>query len=264
VFNACSSIIALALFSFEKWWFNPVPLYVWGLLLLSIILYTVFEGTHFYGRKYVDASTSSIIFRLNTVISVFMAFILLKEDVTLNKILATILILLGTYLVTVKKLSLKFNKGVIYILTATLALGLVRPVDKVAVNFFAPPLYTFFIYIGPVLLMPFFPRLIKFGDIKREIVLGKWLIPLLGLINIFEYYFMIKAYALADASLVVPVVSLSTVFTVIVGIIFLGERDNFVKKIIAGILAFIGLLLISNITYPVCDIINLCHPERFR
>ncbi|KKU13395.1 MAG: hypothetical protein UX21_C0046G0001 [Microgenomates group bacterium GW2011_GWC2_45_8] len=120
------------------------------------------------------------------------------------------------------------------------------------------------IHIGPVLLMPFFPRLIKFGDIKREIVLGKWLIPLLGLINIFEYYFMIKAYALADASLVVPVVSLSTVFTVIVGIIFLGERDNFVKKIIAGILAFIGLLLISNITYPVCDIINLCHPERFR
>jgi len=52
-------------------------------------------------------------------------------------------------------------------------------------------------------------------------------------------------YALADASLVVPVVSLSTVFTVIVGIAFLGERDNIVKKIIAGILAFIGLLLIK-------------------
>lgn len=245
VFNACSSLIALALFSFEKWWFNPVPLYVWGLLFLAIILYTIFEATHFYGRKHVDASTSSIIFRLNTVISVFMAFIFLKEDITLNKILATILIVFGTYLVTVKNLSLKFNKGLIYILAATLALGLVRPVDKVAVNFFAPPLYTFFIYIGPVLLMPFFPRIITLQELKQEITLGKWLIPLLGLINIFEYYFMIKAYALADASLVIPIVSLSTVFTVVVGIIFLGERDNIVKKVLAGILAFIGLLLIK-------------------
>jgi drug/metabolite transporter (DMT)-like permease len=244
VFNAYSSLIALALFSFEKWWFNPVPLYVWGLLLLSIILYTVFEGTHFYGRKYVDASTASILFRLNTVISVLASFIILKEPVTLNKILATVLIVFGTYLVTVKNLSLKMNKGVIYIFIATLALGLVRPVDKTAAIYFSPPLYTFLIYAGPTFLMPLFPRIIKFQELKQEIMLGRWLIPLLGLINIFEYYFMLKAYALADASLVVPIVSLSTVFTVIVGIIFLGERDNVVKKIIAGILAFIGLLLI--------------------
>ena len=245
VFNACSSLIALALFSFEKWWFTPVQLYVWGLVLASILLYTIFEGTHFYGRKYVDASTASILFRLNTVISVLASFLFLQETVTVNKLLATGLIVLGTYLVTVRNLSLKFNKGVIYILAATLALGLVRPVDKTAANFFAPPLYTFLIYAGPVFLLPLFPRLIKLSELTQEIRLGSWLIPTLGLINIFEYYFMLKAYSLADASLVIPIVSLSTVFTVLVGIIFLGERDHMVRKIIAGLLAFIGVLLIK-------------------
>ncbi len=245
VFNACSALIALFLFSFDKWWYQPVPTYIWALVILSIILYTIFEGTHFYGRKHIDASTASIIFRLNTVISVLMSFIFLHESITFNKVLATLLILFGTYLVTVKNFILKLNKGLIYILVATFALGLVRPVDKTAASFFSPPFYTFLVYAGPVFLMPFFPRLIKFQELIQEIKLGTWLLPLLGLINIFEYYFMIKAYALADASMVVPVVSLSTILTVIVGIIFLGERDNILKKIIAGILAFIGLLLIK-------------------
>ncbi len=245
VFNGCSALIALSLFLFENWWFNPVPLHVWGLVILSVVLYAVFEGTQFYGRKYVDVSTSSIIFRLNTVIAVFTSFVFLRESITVNKIIATLLILFGTYLVTVKNLSLKFNKGFIYILVATFAIGLVRPVDKTAAAFFSPALYTVMVYIGPAFVMLFFPKIIKLQELWKEVRLGRYLIPLLGIINVFEYYFMIKAYSLADASLVVPIVSLSTVFTVVVGIIFLGERDNLLKKLAAAVLAFIGLLLIK-------------------
>lgn len=244
-FNACSALIALSLLTFEKWWFNQVPPHVWGLVILSVVLYAVFEGTQFYGRKYIDVSTSSIIFRLNTVISVFTSFLFLRESITPNKIIATLLILFGTYLVTVKNLNLKFNRGFVYILVATLAIGLVRPVDKTASAFFSPAFYTVIVYAGPAFLMLFFPKLIKIKELVTEINLGRYLIPLLGLINVLEYYFMIKAFSLADASLVVPIVSLSTVLTVMAGIIFLGERDNIAKKIIAGILAFIGLLLIK-------------------
>ena len=228
VFNGCSALIALSLFLFENWWFNPVPLHVWGLVILSVVLYAVFEGTQFYGRKYVDVSTSSIIFRLNTVIAVFTSFVFLRESITVNKIIATLLILFGTYLVTVKNLSLKFNKGFIYILVATFAIGLVRPVDKTAAAFFSPALYTVMVYIGPAFVMLFF-QIIKLQELWKEVRLGRYLIPLLGIINVFEYYFMIKAYSLADASLVVPIVSLSTVFKSL-SALFSSESETIYSK----------------------------------
>lgn len=246
VFNAISALVALFLLTFDKWWFSPVPSGIWILVLLSIVLYSVFEGTQFYGRKYINASTASILFRLNTVISVLASFIFLRESITPNKIIATLLILIGTYLVSVKNFSVKFQKGIIYILIATVALGFVRPIDKTASAYFSLPLYTFLVYIGPVFFMSLFPKLIGWNQLKREFVLGKGYIVLLGVVNVFEYYFMIKAYQLADASLVVPVVSLSTIFTIIAGILFLGERENILKKVIAGILAFIGILLIKS------------------
>ena len=228
VFNGCSALIALSLFLFENWWFNPVPLHVWGLVILSVVLYAVFEGTQFYGRKYVDVSTSSNIFRLNTVIAVFTSFVFLRESITVNKIIATLLILFGTYLVTVKNLSLKFNKGFIYILVATFAIGLVRPVDKTAAAFFSPALYTVMVYIGPAFVMLFF-QIIKLQELWKEVRLGRYLIPLLGIINVFEYYFMIKAYSLADASLVVPIVSLSTVFKSL-SALFSSESETIYSK----------------------------------
>lgn len=245
VFNFTSSLLALILFSFDRWWFRPVPFDVWLYLLLAIILYAVFEGTHFYGRKYVDVSTASILFRLNTVISVAVSFIFLKELFTINKALATILILISTYLVSVKSFDLKFKKGLVYILIATLALGLVRPLDKIASTYFSLPLYTFAVYAGPVFFMSIFPKLIKFKELRNEFVMGGWKIVLLGAINILEYYFMIKAYQIADASLVIPVVSLSTVLTVLIGIVFLKERDNIIRKVIAGFLAFAGVILMK-------------------
>lgn len=245
VFNTISSFIALMLFSFEKLWFKPAPFYIWILFFVAVILYAIFEGTQFYGRKYVDASTNSIVSRLTTIISVLVSFVFLREAITVGKIVAILLIMAGTYLVTVKHVDIKFKKGLIFILVSTIAIGVVRPIDKTVSVFFATPLYVFAVYIGPAFLMSLFPRVIRVKQLMQELRLGSWGIFLLGAFNILEYYLMIKAFALADASLVIPVVSLSTILTVLVGIIFLNERENILRKVIAVGMVFIGAILIK-------------------
>ncbi|HIH11096.1 TPA: EamA family transporter [Candidatus Woesearchaeota archaeon] len=61
------------------------------------------------------------------------------------------------------------------------------------------------------------------------------------------YYFLLKAYAFKEASVVVPIIELSTIIAVVGGMLFLNERKDMVKKIIATVIVVVGTLFIFGI-----------------
>ena len=55
----------------------------------------------------------------------------------------------------------------------------------------------------------------------------------------------LKAYNLGIVSIVAPISSLSVILTIIVGYLFFNEKNNLIKKIIAGVFIIVGIILIK-------------------
>ena len=77
-----------------------------------------------------------------------------------------------------------------------------------------------------------------------EVKLGSWKLFIIALLNVCGYFLQLKAVALQEASRVIPIVQTYTLFTILLGIFLLNERDNLAKKIIAGIIGFVGAYLL--------------------
>lgn len=58
--------------------------------------------------------------------------------------------------------------------------------------------------------------------------------------NVVAYLLQLKALLLADATKVIPILQTSTLLTVMLGILLLGEKDNVARKIIASLIALVG------------------------
>lgn len=78
----------------------------------------------------------------------------------------------------------------------------------------------------------------------KEFYIGGWKVVLAAFLNVVGFIFFIRAITLADASRVIPISSTVGIFTVLGGIILLGEHDQINRKIAAAIIAFIGILLL--------------------
>ena len=63
----------------------------------------------------------------------------------------------------------------------------------------------------------------------------------------FAVMFLNKSFeAGGEASKALPVFSLALIFSTLAGIVFLGERGNLGRKILAMVLAFVGAYLIQS------------------
>lgn len=58
-------------------------------------------------------------------------------------------------------------------------------------------------------------------------------------------WYNLRTYQLGNVTIVAPLSALTVMLNVIVGYLFLRERDNLLKKIIAAILIIISIVLIK-------------------
>lgn len=246
IFNAIAAALAFLLLFLEPWSIKSFPpLGIIFLTLLSTVLYGIFERTQFYVRKNIDASTLTILFRLAPVVTLIASFLILKESITFVKIAAVACIIGANILLASGKGSFKFNKYLLLAIICAVSLGLAWAIDKKASVYYSTVIYSVIIWALPIFYIASFP-LVSFKSISSEFKISTWKIPLLAAANVLQFYFQLKALYLADASKVIPVISSSTVLTVLLGIILLKERNNLGRKIIAGALVFIGVLLLID------------------
>lgn len=245
VFNFWAAIFAGIIFLFQTKNFQISSFIIVGLIILSVALYGLFERLQFFARKQIEASNITILFRISPIITFIGSIFVFNEILTFNKLIGFIFIIIASFLVTYRKeTKFSLNKPFLIVAVCAIALGLSRIVDKGVVNTgFSVDFYNFILWVGPLLFiyLPYIPR----KELKGEMIVGSWKIPLTALINVAVLYTQLYALSLADASLVIPVISASTVLTVIGGIVFLNERENILKKILAAITVFIGIILIK-------------------
>lgn len=223
----------------------PTDLRIYIFLGLSIIFYTIVDRLNTVVRSGMEASTFSVIRQLSTVFMIFAGFIFFKEPFIINKFIGAILIILSNVLVFYKKGEAKIDKYVILGIIANLFLTVALFLDVNISNEFNLAFYVAMTLGIPGILIFIFEK-IKFSDLKTEFKNGnKKFIIITAISWSTSIMATLKAYQLGPASIVAPLCALAVILNVLVGYIFLKERDNLAKKVIASLLVILGVILIQ-------------------
>ena len=223
----------------------PTDIKVYIFLGLAIIFYAISDRLNTTVRSGIEASTYSMIKQLSTVFMIFAGLIFFKEPFIITKFIGAILIILSNILIFYKKNSGKPNKYIILGILANMFFTVALFLDVNISDSFNLPFYVALTLGIPAILICIFER-IKFSDIKNEFINGnKKSILITAITWSLAITVQLRAYQLGNVSVVAPLCSLTVILNVLVGYLFLKERENIPKKIIAALLIILGIILIK-------------------
>lgn len=226
----------------------PVSMYAWGLLAIGIFLWFGIAIAGFKSLQMVDVSLREPIVQVKVLLLLILSTVLISEVLTFSKVVGTLLIFSSLFLISYQRgkiFSRLKNKGIQIALLSAFLVALTSVVDKTALKYWAIAPYLFLEFLIPGLMlggMTFFKR-----DKFKEMMKSKYpyiiLVAILGAASSYTLYW---AYQLNEVSIVFPIVQLSTLITVIGGIMLLKEKKDIPTKIIATIMMIAGAILVSG------------------
>ncbi len=220
-----------------------------GNLLFFILAAALWGGAIvflFTALKFIEASEVTILSSARVLITILASIIFLQETFNVQKILGTIIILLAILLVANIKNGIKFNKGILYIFATTLFSGLAIVVDSFNVQHYDVISYvTIANFLIVIILLLFYPKAIQQWRHFTKPNFLKKMLPLVifSLIQGLAYLFALS-YG-GNTAQVGTIRQASVIVTVILAVIFLGEKDNLFRKLIAAVLVTFGVILLS-------------------
>ena len=242
LFNGTAALIALLIFAFSgayKSFSLPTEPQAWIALLIASFCYGMFERGRFVAAKLLDASVLTTIINISVVIAIIGSSWLYSEPLTSTKLFGGALILIALLMVSFGNQTKKSPlKGVFVGILISIMLGLGWMLDKLGTQYFNSGTYNILIWILPTVFI-FFPY-IKLEVINSELKVASWKVFLLAGLNVIGYLMQLKALEIAEATRVIPILQTSTLFTVLLGVVFLREREHILRKVLAGIIAVTG------------------------
>lgn len=223
----------------------PSDIKIYAFLGLSIIFYAITDRVNTTVRSGIEASTFSMLKQLSTTFMILAGIILAKEDFILHKFIGAMLIIFSNVFIFYQKGKFKMNRYIWLGVLANIAYTIALFLDVNISDNFNLPFYVALTLGIPALLICLVER-IKFSEIKNEFKnADKKVIFTTGITWSLSIIAVLRAYQLQNVSIVAPIGSLTVLSNVLVGYLFLNEKDNLLRKIIAGILIVISIVLIK-------------------
>ncbi len=260
VYQAMLAIFIIPLLGFgfklPKTAFPYVALFLVG-AFDTLAVYLFLESARF-----LEASLRKVVMQAQMIWILVFGVVLLKESMDLLKIVGVFLILMGIILAIYKKekksrlknLWMKIkgknrstrDRGIIFTLSGVTLKALELIVVKNLLVEFSPAVVAFGTRAVSVACLLLFvnslkPRMIDLGQRKGGLIFVH------GLTGTAAFFLFLWATSLAEVSRTVPITQSFAVLTVIAGIIFLKERERIWQKILGGVLAAIGVILVKGI-----------------
>jgi len=221
---------------------------IWWNVVLMAVFYAVGNFFSFQAFRFAQASEASILFASGTLWSIIIAVIFLGETLSPNHIFGILCIIGGIIVVSFEKSSWKLNKGHLFALLSSFFYGVafvndvfvLQKYQSIAsymiIAFLFPALITLLVKPKTLQHVPCF-----FHSWKKFFVLcGSVLLYSFSSIAIFS---AIKIGG--KASLVSPLFQTGTLFTVLLGFLFLQEKNKLGQKIIGALITFVGVILLT-------------------
>lgn len=223
----------------------PTDVRIYIMLAISIICYSIKDRLDTKVLSGIEASTFNILQQLSTTFMIFAGLIFFKEEFILAKFIGAMLIIFSNVLVFYQKGKFKFNKYVLLGIISNLVFTVALFLDVNISEHFNLPMYAAITLIIPAILIMIFERIKPF-EIKNEFANGnKRAILITAITWPITIITQLRAYQLGNVIIVAPLCALSVMLNVIVGYLFLKEKDNLLRKIISAILIIISIILIK-------------------
>ncbi len=244
IYNFTVAIIAPILYLFDKTMPTDLTPKVIFFTVIGCILWGLNGRFEYFAKKHTEASVFAITMKIAPVISFFLSLYFLQESASLKKYLGISLIVIANLLLYIgNKGKIISKQGLYYTLFLATNLAFAWLLDAINIGNWGVTIFSIISFATGGIVSGIFP-FVKISEIRREIELTPlWQIALLGFFNLIGYAFMLKALTLGPASSVIPIVSSTTPFVVLAGIIFLGEKGHLVRKIISAILTAFAVYL---------------------
>ncbi len=248
-FNLIAAFLALIIFVFSGDYINfsiPNNWGAWLTLIIACLMYGLFERGRFQVAKQLDASVFSVIANISLLVAFIGSLFLYGEVLTVNKILGVLLIMIALFLVSYvnKTTKIIFSlSGVMMGILISSFLGLGWMLDKKGSLYFNASTYSFLVWTVPIIII-YFPY-VELRDIIREFKINSWKIFVMAGLNVSGYLLQLKALSIYEATIVLPFIQIYSLFTVLLGIILLKEKENIPRKVLAGILALVGVYFLT-------------------
>lgn len=223
----------------------PTNASVYIMLGVSVIFYAITDRVNTTVRSGIEASTFSMLKQLSTTFMIFAGLIFFNEPFIATKFIGALLIIVSNILIFYQKGKFEFNKYIALGILGNIAFTVALFLDVNISDNFNLPFYVATTLIVPAILIMIFER-IKPSEIKNELVNGnKKAIAITAIAWGLSIISQLRAYQLQKVTIVAPLCALTVMLNVIVGYLFLKEKDNMLRKIIAAILIIISVVLIK-------------------
>ncbi len=215
------------------------------ILLLAGALWGVCQVFLFKALQLVEASELTIVSGVRVVITIIASIVFLNQVFTGRNVLGTALILAATFLVVNLGKGFKLNRGLLYTLAMTLFGGLAIVADSANVRHYDVLAYsTYSNFLSGFFILAFYPKALQQW---RHFVQPSFLVRMLPL-AIFSstqgvLYLLALAYG-GNTAQVGTIRQASVIVTILLAIIFLKERTNLSRKLIAAVVVTAGILLL--------------------
>lgn len=215
-----------------------------GLLLLGPVYF--WGGTFYYGSyKEGSVGISSVLATISTVITTFLGIILLGEQSTILKFTGIALVLSAIFILNYSKKE-KLTKSNLLALAGGGLYGLAYTLDKTLVINLTPHFYHIVFAFSIGLFSLLFRSKVIFADLKK-LRLSNLKIMFVSALTFFGFNKLVfLAYGSGGDVGSIDAINNSVIFLIILGeYMFLKERSKLVKKLIAGLIAFSGIVILA-------------------
>ena len=200
----------------------------------------------FKALKLVEASEATILLSGRVLITIAASIVFFHEIFSLQKIVGTILILLSIFLVTNLKKGFRFNHGAMYIFVTALCSGIAIIVDSYAVKQYDAVSYNTIVNILMVpILIIFYPKILRQWKPFLKPDFLKKMLPLVVVSFIQSILYLLSLVTPGITAQASVIRQVSVILTVILAVLFLKERDNLFRKLVAAILVTMGVILLQ-------------------
>lgn len=240
-----TSIIMLAFIPFfEIKWATDVKVYLFT--ALAVIFYCMKDRMTTTVRRHLDTSTVNILDQIVNVFMILWGILFFKEEVIFKKIIGAILIILSNVMIFYKKGNFKLDRYVLLSILSNLALSIALALNVDNSEKFNVAIYQVVTLMVPAILIIIFEK-IEWNDIKNEVKEGnKTAILMTGISWAVMIISQLRAYQTGDITTVAPLSAVSVILNVIAGYFISKEKENIVKKIIAGVIIVFSIFLIKG------------------
>jgi drug/metabolite transporter (DMT)-like permease len=236
------SILILTPF-FDFSWPSDYRIYI--ILFIACIFYAIADRLNTTVRSGLEASTFSVIKQIYTVFMILAGFIFFKEELLITKVIGSILIVFSNVIIFYNRKHFKFDKYILLGILANIAYSFALILTINITYFFNLPIFISISLVVPAILIFIFER-IKISNIKKAFIDGnKTAIIITGLCWGAMIIAQLRAYQVGEVTSVAPLCAVAVIVNVIVGYIFLKERDNLIRKIIAALIIIVSVFMIK-------------------